>query len=112
MYCIVHVTILVIARVIILVIVRVTILVLFSFLLLFLFMHIDWIIAYWFRLSLVPLILSCSRLIVIVPWFYTGILLFTLLSELALTDYFNPLLEEYIVGSEDDLLEGVAEQDF
>ena len=112
MYCIVHVTILVIARVIILVIVRVTILVLFSFLLLFLFMHIDWIIAYWFRLSLVPLILSCSRLIVIVPWFYTGILLFTLLSELALTDFVSTLPEDYIVGCEEDLPEGIAAQEF
>ena len=33
-------------------------------------------------------------------------------SKLALTDYFNPLPEEYIAGSEDDLPEGVAEQDF
>jgi len=33
-------------------------------------------------------------------------------SELALTDYFNPLPEEYIAGSEDDPPEGVAEQDF
>ena len=54
-----------------------------------------------------------SYLTIIVPrFFYTVILLFALLSELALTDFVSTLPEDYIAGSEDELPEGIAVQEF